>query len=74
MVLGICGSAYVEPVAAATPNLKLIYQWNVLDFDYATVGERQRDINDGVFNEDVIGPIDMDVFYSRKKKIVEISD
>lgn len=69
MVLGICVPAYVEPVAGDVPNLKLIYQWNVLDFDYATAGERQRDINDGVFNEHAIGPIDMDVFYSRKNKI-----
>lgn len=69
MVLGICGSAYVEPVAAETPNLKLIYQWKVLDFDYATAGERQRDINDGVFQPNEIAPIDMDVFYSRKNKI-----
>ncbi|CAG9773981.1 unnamed protein product [Ceutorhynchus assimilis] len=63
-VLGICTTTIPAPIQSASPNLRLISQWNQLEFDYATLQDRQHDIDIGLFTPGTIAPIDVDVFYS----------
>lgn len=42
-------------------KLKVLYEWKQLEFDYETLEEREKDINDGSFNAGYILPIGIDV-------------
>lgn len=61
VVLGLCG--VVAPTFSETPNLKLVFEWGQLEFDYATPADREHDVETGIFTPGVIAPIDMDVYY-----------
>lgn len=65
LVLGICGFGF-GPGSAQKPDLKTIFQWSQLEFDYESEAARQADIDSGVFIPGVPVPIDVDVYYSRK--------
>ncbi|XP_030751653.1 major royal jelly protein 3-like isoform X2 [Sitophilus oryzae] len=67
MVLGVCSSALPpSTVAQSQKNPRIVFQWNQLEFDYASEAERSADIAAGLFTPATIGPIDVDVYYSRR--------
>ncbi|KAL1494118.1 hypothetical protein ABEB36_009767 [Hypothenemus hampei] len=62
-ILGVC-SMTEQLTAQNSRNLKLIHQWNQLEFDYKSAMDRQKDIDLGLFAAGAIAPIDVDVFYT----------
>lgn len=64
--MGIWGAG-IQPTYSEKPDLKSIFEWSQLEFDYPSESSRQADIDSGIFIPGVPAPIDVDVYYSRKK-------
>jgi hypothetical protein len=56
------------PVAllGAKPELKLVNEWKIIDFNFPSERQRQDAINKGEFVLGNAVPIDVDVFYKGK--------
>lgn len=66
--MGICGIG-VNQVYGQKPELKTIFQWSQLEFDYESEAARQADIDSKNFIPGVPAPIDVDVHYSGMLKL-----
>ncbi|XP_074031981.1 major royal jelly protein 9 isoform X2 [Leptinotarsa decemlineata] len=62
LLLGVCSTA-VRSSLAANEDLKVIFQWSQVEFDYPSESIRQADINSGNFMPGRPAPIDVDIHY-----------
>jgi hypothetical protein len=49
----------------AHDNLKVIYQWKQIDFEYPNIGERQAAITNGNFIQENVIPVGLEVYKDR---------
>jgi hypothetical protein len=51
--------------AVANDNLKVVYQWKQIDFEFESVQKRQEDIQNGNFIQENVIPIGLEVYKNR---------
>ncbi|XP_060521672.1 major royal jelly protein 2-like [Cylas formicarius] len=54
-------------------NLKLAYQWTLIDYDYPSEEARQKDIDKQLFQPDEVEPFDLDVYYKGSERKIFVT-
>ncbi|XP_060523183.1 uncharacterized protein LOC132700081 [Cylas formicarius] len=72
-LLAICASCVAVHQRPALKNLKLLYEWSQLEFDYQSDAAREADIKSGNFVKGQVQPFDVQGYFGAGKNVIFVT-